>query len=493
MTSRTSLARWRADPISFIEEMLINPETGRPFVLLEAERAFLEHAFATGPDRRLLHPELVYSCPKKSGKTTFAALLVITITLLFGGSFAEAICAANDHEQSVGRVFTAIRRIIECSPLLRREARITADKITIADATITAITSSYASAAGANPVVSVFDEIWAYKLERLRRLFDELVPPPTRRIACRLIVTYAGFEGEGTLLHELYQRGLQQRLIGTDLYSGDGLLMFWSHKPIAPWQDEAWLNAMRRSLRPNQYSRMIENRFVSAESSFVEVSTWDRCINPNIGHMVADRTLPIWVGVDASTKHDSTALAAVTWCKQYQHIRLVDHRIFTPGPGRPIDFATEVEQTLREWSRRFKIRAVWYDPYQMAASSQRLRREGVPMQEYAQSANNLTAVAENLFTLIKGGNVLAYPDAEIRTAMSHACAVEGARGWKIAKEKQSHRIDIVVALGMAALACVKSQGEPGYDPTFSGWLDPPGDPNAPPGIPWEAAFRWRGL
>lgn len=157
-------------------------------------------------------------------------------------------------------------------------------------------------------------------------------------------------------------------------------------------------------------------------------------------------------------------------------------------PDRPINFDADVEQTIREWNRRFRIRAVWYDPYQMAASSQRLRREGVPMQEYAQSASNLTAVAENLFTLIKGGNVLAYPDA----AMSRGCAVEGARGWKIAKEKQSHRIDIIVALAMAALACVKAQNKPGYDPTFSGWVDPPNESKSN-GIPWEAVFysRWR--
>ena len=37
----TALVRWRASPIAFIEEMLHDPETGRPFVLLEAERAFM--------------------------------------------------------------------------------------------------------------------------------------------------------------------------------------------------------------------------------------------------------------------------------------------------------------------------------------------------------------------------------------------------------------------------------------------------------------------
>jgi phage terminase large subunit-like protein len=97
------------------------------------------YAFVTGPDGRLLYPEQVYACPKKSGKTTFAAIYVIIMVLLYGGAYAEAICAANDYEQSVGRVFAAIRRIIECSPLLRDEAKIMTDKIIISGAVIIAI------------------------------------------------------------------------------------------------------------------------------------------------------------------------------------------------------------------------------------------------------------------------------------------------------------------------------------------------------------------
>src|SRR5262249_4103165 len=159
---------------------------------------------------KLLYPELLYSCPKKSGKTTFAALFTLTLLLLFGGSFAEATLAANDQDQAVGRVFEMCRRIIEASPLLKREAKITESRIVFPalNATITAIPASFAGAAGGNQNVAVFDEMWCYTSERSKRLFDELVPPPTRKIACRLTVTYAGFEGESLLLQDLYKRGL---------------------------------------------------------------------------------------------------------------------------------------------------------------------------------------------------------------------------------------------------------------------------------------------
>ena len=262
-----ALSRWRSNPIAFIEECLVDPETRRPFVLLPAERAFLAHAFETDEDGRLRYPELVFASIKKSGKTTFAALVTLVIVLLYGGAFPEATIIANDLEQARLRVFEMIRRIVSASPMLRGEARIMSDKIVFPalDGTITAISSDFGSAAGGAQNIAIFDELWAYTTERSRRLWDEMVPPPTRKIAARLTVTYAGFAGESALLEELYKRGMQQPLIDEDLRAGDGMLMFWSHKPIAPWQTEAWLAQMRQQLRPNAYLRVADDWF-SAEA-----------------------------------------------------------------------------------------------------------------------------------------------------------------------------------------------------------------------------------
>lgn len=185
MAADIDVDHWRANPVQFIETCLFDPETGAPFVLLPAERDFLQHAFKTNESGRLLFPELVFGAPKKSGKTGFAALFVLTMILLFGGRFAEGYALANDLEQAQSRVFQAIRRIVEASPLLMREAKITSDKITFPafyNATISAIASDYTGAAGANPTISCFDELWGYTSERSRRLWDEMVPPPRERL-----------------------------------------------------------------------------------------------------------------------------------------------------------------------------------------------------------------------------------------------------------------------------------------------------------------------
>jgi hypothetical protein len=50
-TPRTNLMRYRANPVLFIEEVLINPETARPFVLLPAEKKFLKICVQARPKR----------------------------------------------------------------------------------------------------------------------------------------------------------------------------------------------------------------------------------------------------------------------------------------------------------------------------------------------------------------------------------------------------------------------------------------------------------
>ena len=78
------------------------------------------------------------------------------------------------------------------------------------------------------------------------------------------------------------------------------------------------------------------------------------------------------------------------------------------------------------------------------------------MTEFPQSVPHLTSMGQNLFELIKERNLTLYPDREMRLAVSHTIAVQNPRGWRIAKEKTSHKIDVIVALGMAALAAVEN-------------------------------------
>ena len=129
---------------------------------------------------------------------------------------------------------------------------------------------------------------------------------------------------------------------------------------------------MRRSLRPNAYARMIQNQFVSSESTFIDLSTWDSCVQPALTLVMNDKRIAVWAGVDASVKRDSTALVACTYDKKAKCVRLIKHKVFTPTPGDPIDFEGTIEKTLLDWKQGFRLKKVYYDPFQMASVSQRL-------------------------------------------------------------------------------------------------------------------------
>ena len=456
--SNNRLADWKRDPIAFIREVPRDPETGKPFELYPTQERFLREGLTPTSDGRLLYPELLYSAPKKSGKTATAAMVVLYVIVCLGGPYAEAYCCANDYEQAQSRVFQAICRIIEASPLLRSSARITASKIEFPStgATITALASDYAGAAGANPTITTFDELWGYTSTRSERLWAEMIPVPTRKVSIRLTVTYAGFEGESKLLESLYKRGLRGKEIAPALYRQSGMLMFWSHTQVAPWCDEKWVEESRQSLPPNQYLRMIENRWATSEATFVDMQWWDACVDPALSPELRDPGLSVWVGVDASAKHDSTAIVACTYDRVAKKVRLVWHRIFEPSPNDPLDFEATIERTMLELRTRFALREVRYDPWQMLSIAQRLKVRGLPMVEIPQTIANLTEASQNLYEIVKGRNLRVYADDDVRLAVQRAVAIESPRGWRIAKEKASHKIDVVVALAQAALGAVLS-------------------------------------
>ncbi len=99
-----------------------------------------------------------------------------------------------------------------------------------------------------------------------------------------------------------------------------------------------------------------------------------------------------------------------------------------------------------------------FDPYQMVSSAQRLKGAGLPMMEFPETLDRLTAMTSNLYGIIKDRNLAVYPSDELRLAIARAVAIETPRGTRIGKHERSHKIDLVIALGMAAL--VASQGGP---------------------------------
>jgi phage terminase large subunit-like protein len=449
-------------PISctdFIDRAIKRNEKGEAWKLSPYQRKVLELAFRRDRNDNLLYRLVVLSEPKKSGKTFLAACLVLWWAIT--NRRTEIIITANDLEQSISRVFKTIAALIENNEALSREADVLTNVIRLSNGTtIVPIASDYRGAAGSRHSLVVYDEIWGFERESMTRLYEELTPPPTEKSAWILIVSYAGFLGEANLLESIYKRGMAGRRIDDEIecYESDELFMFWSHTPRQPWQDQKYYEQQRKILRPAQYARLHQNQWASSESRFIEPTIWDQCVSPGLR---PDTTGGLFIGIDASVKHDSTALVCVRYATGSDNLVLAAHRIWVPTADQPMDFEATIEFYLRRLeSYTTRIEKILVDPFQMHRTITTLEAAGLPIEAFPQTQPNLTLATETLYNALSNRRIMLYAADDLRQHVLNAASVETARGFRLSKEKASLKIDGAVALSFACVAALGSEKPP---------------------------------
>ena len=103
-------------------------------------------------------------------------------------------------------------------------------------------------------------------------------------------------------------------------------------------------------------------------------------------------------------------------------------------------------------------RRVLVDPYQMQRSIQTLVAAGLPVEEYNQTQGNLTEATEALYSAFINRNLRLYNAPDLREHRLNAVGVETPLGIRLAKEKQSAKIDGAVTLSFAVLASLVQHG-----------------------------------
>ena len=96
---QSALERWRNDPAEFITEVLLNPETGKPFILLDAEKEFLKCAYALDADGRLLYPEQGLRSAKENRQDRLRGDAHAHHRAALRRQFCRGLCVANDRNK----------------------------------------------------------------------------------------------------------------------------------------------------------------------------------------------------------------------------------------------------------------------------------------------------------------------------------------------------------------------------------------------------------
>jgi len=445
--------QYQNDLCLWAEEQWIVRDTGKLIHLEAHQQEILSLFFTRGSDGRFPWQTYLWSEPKKSGKTEIGGLVGLWVASTEQG-VPEVYALANDREQSRARGFNAMSLAIKKNDVMAAELKTRKDRIEFPDgAFIETVPIDYAGGAGAAPVLSLWDELWAYTSERALRLWDEFTPVPTRLNSIRLITTYAGFRNESKLLWDLYTKTVRRgrRIHKTlEIYeSKDGsVVAYWSHTPRMPWQTERYYAQQREQLRPSAYRRLHRNEWVKAETAFIAPEQWDAL--PAIPMPEPSKSYPVYASVDAAHKRDCTAVTAVGFRDGAPF--LVRHRIWTPTPGSPVIPEETAAPYLRKLHKDFRLKRVRYDPAHFETAAIRLGRAGLPMQEYTQTADHLTRMGTALFDVIRYQRLGIYPAPDLRGHVLNAAAKETARGWQLIKQSETQKIDAAISLGMSVQA-----------------------------------------
>lgn len=430
-------------------------------------RPILEHLFPEG-DSPLPYSRIVWSCPKKSAKSTLAAALHLWFAL-FVEPGGEQYVLANDLDGSRNRVFRYIVRALEQNPLLRRDAdwHATQTTIQLSNGTlIRALPNDVRGEAGANQTLATFDEAWGVIHERSVRFATEFSPVPTRRNS---LIFYTGYQSwqHDSWWHALIDHGLRGEPVPElqHIENGDGapacwrngsLFVYYDHVPRMKWHTPAYLAEQRRVLPEVEYLRVWENRRVQRQNALCTAQEWDALYDPNLPMLRPSEQRPIVLGVDAATHHDSTAVVGCTLRADRQTVDVIYCRIWQPEEGRPLYLSETLGKELRRLSERQNVVAVYYDPYQMVALAQQIARRGVPMIAFGQGVQRLMSDGHLRF-LLREGRLRHTGDPLLRTHVLNAILQRNDRGVRLVKGG-SGQIDGAVALSMAALGAAQLLG-----------------------------------
>lgn len=447
----------------------------------------LDFAFKRDSNRRLPFDTILISQPKKSGKTTLSGIIGRWASEKWG-RFGEVLYVGNDLEQAKGRGFAAHRQSIELTPGYLRAKELLPDQWLLHTTEMThiptgtkvkAIATDYQGEAGANPIITIWEELWGFIHKDALRFWAEVAPSPTRPDSVRLIATYAGYEGESELLWNLYQAGVKaaRQLMSSDIpgfpagpipcYVNESARMFtyWDSGEVArrmPWQQgergAAYYASEAATQTEQQYRRLHLNEWVSGESEFVPIQWWDAC-NEGPDLLPEGSDVPLVVGLDAAVTGDCFGLGVVSRHpkKPENSVRVRMHQKWTPPKGAPIDFR-EPEAAVRYLAGHFNVVEFCYDPYQLHDFCTRLRNEGVGnFQEFPQGEQRLESDSA-LYQLIAHRRIAHGGEPELREHIANCNAKlskEEDNKLRIVKKAENRKIDLAVCLSMASYECLR--------------------------------------
>lgn len=317
--------RYSMGPVvcDWIEDNLVLPsgDTQRePFRLLDWQRDYIDELKACDARGRPVFTWSLLGVPKGSGKSPLAAALALNH--LFDPDVTDpwvACSAAADKQADI--VFEAAKRMCAMSPELAKRTNRYRWEIQLIKGTgkLERVAASGGKLDGKILSFLVIDELHEWLEESWTFLTGGALKRPNSQI---IQITTAGWDKE-TVCYREYSKGLA---IEAGKVKNPTYHFKWYSAPDGcDYRDEAmWKKAnpsygtlvrpeIMRDLSINQpelqFRRFRLNQWTESAEAFLPHGAWEACRHPRLAAFEPGK--PVWVGWDASTHVDSTAIVAV--------------------------------------------------------------------------------------------------------------------------------------------------------------------------------------
>lgn len=434
-----------------------------PFRLRPWQRDIVGRLFpARGPRPR----QGLVSMPRGNGKTTMAAALAAYGLFADGVEGAEVVVVASDARQA-GITLRQVARMVELDGRLAEQVQVFASRIYLphTDSTLVVLPAEPGALQGWNPSLAIVDELHTVP----RPVWDAVALAAGKRDrSLTLAISTPGPAREGVMwdLTEHGRRGDDPSFTYVEYAAPEGCDV----RDEAAWAqanpalgDFLYPDALRATVattREAEFRRFRLGQWTQHTDAWLPGKAWAACTREG---PIADGA-DVVVGFDGSYSGDATAVVAVEVGKP-PHVDVI--RFWEPPVGAPPGWQVpilDVEDTLREACRRWRVRAIVADPFRWARSLQLLAAEGLPVVEYPQSAQRMTPATSRFGEAVMNTALTHSGDPDLARHVANAVVRVDSRGTRITKEDRHSRlrIDLAVAGIMAHdyAATLAEQGGP---------------------------------
>ncbi|CAJ1505676.1 terminase TerL endonuclease subunit [[Mycobacterium] burgundiense] len=395
--------------------------------------------------------------PRGSGKTTLNAAIALYVFFCWGEGANVDVFAVD--ERQAGLAFSAAKRMVELSEDLSSRCYVYADKLVLplTDSTFQVMPASPAAAEGRDSVLTICDEagvinrdlfevvqLAAGKRERsvlvaigtpgpnlddqvLLSLRDHHRDQPEDTSLVWREYSAAGFEdhpADCTHCWELANPALD------DFLHRDAL-----HALLPPKTREATFRRARLCQLP-----------IDVDGAFLPAGVWDSL---STTEPVPDG-VDVVLALDGSYNGDTTALVVATVSPE-PHFDVV--RVWDPKGDTDYRVpVAEVEQTIREACKRWRVQEICADPFRFTRTLQALEAERLPIVEFPHSPSRLTAATTDLYKACVNGALTHSGHPTLAAHVAAAVIREDPRGMRLDKASRSRharKIDCAACLVMA--------------------------------------------